>query len=219
MITNHARLIDRYRHLAQGYDQSGIDALSAWRAEAVKQLNLKRGDVVVDIGCGTGLNFALLQEAIGPEGKIIGVDLTDAMLDQARLRIAQQGWKNVDLVQCDAAHYPFPTQVNAILSTFALTFIPECEHVIEHGCQALAPGGRWVVLDMAWPALIPLWGRHLLFFLRLPSYGIDFEVVRHRPWQRVWRTMGQHLVSFTYQPFWMGFFYLATGQQPLLARF
>lgn len=170
---------------------------------------------MVDIGCGTGLNFALLQEAVGETGRIIGVDLTDAMLDQARVRIAQQGWKNVDLVQGDAAHYQFPTQVNAILSTFALTFIPECEQVIEHGCRALAPGGRWVVLDMAWSAKIPLWGRHLLFFLRLPRYGITGEVIKRRPWQTVWRTMRQHLVSFVYQPFWMGFFYLAIGQQPL----
>jgi ubiquinone/menaquinone biosynthesis C-methylase UbiE len=214
LFTHHTRLIDLYRKRAKGYDQSGIASLDAFRSEAVKLLNLKRGDVVVDIGCGTGLNFAWLQEAIGAEGRIIGVDLTDAMLDQARLRVAEQGWKNVDLVQGDAAHYQFPAQVDGILSTFALTFIPACERVIENGCRALAPGGRWVVLDMAWPAGWPLWWRHLLFFLRLPSYGITGDVVRRRPWQTVWKTMQQHLVNRVRKPFWMGFFYLAAGQQP-----
>jgi demethylmenaquinone methyltransferase/2-methoxy-6-polyprenyl-1,4-benzoquinol methylase len=52
------------------------------RKRAVRALNLQRGDTVVDIGCGTGLNFPLLQGAIGPEGTIVGVDLTDAMLSQ-----------------------------------------------------------------------------------------------------------------------------------------
>jgi ubiquinone/menaquinone biosynthesis C-methylase UbiE len=99
---NQAPLIDIYRQRAKGYDASGIRSLETWRKEAVKLLHLERGDLVVDIGCGTGLNFALLLEAIGPEGRIIGVDLTDAMLDQARQRVAEHGWKNVELVQSDA---------------------------------------------------------------------------------------------------------------------
>ncbi len=214
MPGNHAQIIDIYRQRAKGYDASGINSLQSWRKEAVQLLNLKRGDLVVDIGCGTGLNFALLEEAVGPEGKIIGVDLTDAMLDQARLRVAEHGWKNVELVQADAAQYKFPAQVDGILSTFALTFIPEGARVIQNGCQALAPERRWVALDMAWPAGWPLWWRHLLFFLRLSSYGITGDVVQRRPWQTVWRAMGQHLTDVTRKQFWMGFFYLAWGKRP-----
>lgn len=148
---NKEELIDIYRKRARGYDTSGISSFEAQRKKAVTLLELKRGDVVVDVGCGTGLNFAFLEEAIGPEGKIIGVDLTDAMLEQARKRIADQGWQNVELVQSDATQYEFPDQVAGIISSFALTFIPHCEQVILNGCQALAPGRKWVVLDMAWP--------------------------------------------------------------------
>jgi ubiquinone/menaquinone biosynthesis C-methylase UbiE len=210
----NARLIALYQRQAKGYDQSGIHGLDAWRREAVKRLDLKQGDLVVDIGCGTGLNFALLQEAIGETGKIIGVDLTDAMLEQARLRVAKAGWKNVELVQADATHYQFPTEVDGILSTFALTFVPDGARVIQNGCRALAPGARWVVLDMARPAALPLWFHHLLFFLRLSRYGITGEVVRRRPWQIVWSTMRQTLVEVERQSLWMGFFYLAWGKQP-----
>src|SRR5262245_49010110 len=160
---SRAHIIDRYRRRAKGYDASGIRALEPWRKEAVKLLHVGPGDHVVDIGCGTGLNFALLQEAIGPEGRIIGVDLTDAMLDQARQRVARHGWTNVELVQSDAAQYAFPSRVDGIISTFALTFIPQGARVIEHGCRALAPGRHWVVLDMAWPEGWPQWLRHLLF--------------------------------------------------------
>lgn len=210
--SNRAQIVDIYRQRVKRYDASGINSFASWREEAVKRLHVKRGDLVVDIGCGTGLNFAPLQEAIGPEGTIIGVDLTDAMLDQARQRIAQHGWKNVDLVQCDAAQYPFPTQVDGIISSFALTFIPDCARVIQNGCHALAPGHRWVVLDMAWPDGWPRWLRRLLFFLLW--YGITSEVAQRRPWQAIRRTMEQHLDDVARQPFWLGFFYLASGRRP-----
>ncbi len=201
MPEEYARLIALYQKQAKDYDQSGIHGLDAFRREAVERLHLKRGDLVVDIGCGTGLNFPWLQEAVGPQGRIIGVDLTDAMLEQARRRVAKEGWKNVELVQADAASYEFPAQVNGILSTFALTFIPQAKLVIQNGCRALAPGARWAVLDMAWPR-------------GLSRYGITGEVVRRRPWQTVWSTMQQSLVEVERQPFWMGFFYLAWGNQP-----
>jgi demethylmenaquinone methyltransferase/2-methoxy-6-polyprenyl-1,4-benzoquinol methylase len=209
---NQTQIIDIYRQRAKGYDASGISSLETWRKEAVKLLNLQRGDLVVDIGCGTGLNFALLQKAIGPQGKIIGIDLTDAMLDQARQRVAAHGWKNVELVQSDATQYEFPTQVDGIISTFTLTFVPDCERVIQNGCRALVPGRLWVVLDMAWPNGWPLWWRHLLFFL--PSYGITKDVIQRRPWQTIWRTMERHLIDGARKQFWMGFFYLASGKQP-----
>jgi demethylmenaquinone methyltransferase/2-methoxy-6-polyprenyl-1,4-benzoquinol methylase len=217
MPEHHERLIALYQKQAKDYDQGGIHGLEPWRKEAVERLELKRGGLVVDIGCGTGLNFALLQNAVGPEGRIIGVDLTDAMLEQARRRVASEGWQNVELVQADAASYEFPAQVDGILSTFALTFIPQAQLVIQNGCRALAPFGRWVVLDMAWPPAWPVWLHHLLFFLRLSRYGITGEVIRRRPWQTVWSAMHQSLVQVERKPFWMGFFYLAWGTVPRMA--
>lgn len=206
---NQERLIDIYRQRAKGYDTSGISGLEQWRREAVQLMNLKQGDVVVDIGCGTGLNFALLEEAVGPEGKIIGVDLTDAMLDQARLRVSQQGWQNVELVQSDATQFDFPNRVDGIISVFALSFIPDSARVIQNGSKALAPGGKWVVLDMALPDGLPLWLHRVLFFL--PSWGITSDVVQRRPWKTVWAVMEQSLVGLVRRKFWMGFFYLAFG--------
>jgi demethylmenaquinone methyltransferase/2-methoxy-6-polyprenyl-1,4-benzoquinol methylase len=55
---------------------------------------------------------------VGPRGKIIGVDMTDAMLAKARERISKQGWTNIELVQSDIAEYVFQRQVDGILSTF-----------------------------------------------------------------------------------------------------
>jgi ubiquinone/menaquinone biosynthesis C-methylase UbiE len=206
------QLIQIYRKQAKNYDASGIAGLDRWRKEAVRTLNLKRGDIVVDIGCGTGLNFPFLQEAVGPEGRIIGVDLTDAMLELAQERVSNYGWKNVVLVQSDAAQYIFPNQVNGIISVFALSFIPENTLVIEHGAKALTLGGKWLVLDMAWPEGWPLWLSRSLFFLS--SWGITSDLVQHRPWKRVLQAMQQHLVDVEVKRFGLGFFYIASGTKP-----
>jgi ubiquinone/menaquinone biosynthesis C-methylase UbiE len=126
--------------------------------------------------------------------------------------VAGSNWNNVELVRSDAAQYEFPAQPDGILSTFALTFVPDCARVIQNGARALKPGRRWVVLDMAWPSGWPLWLRHLLFIL--PSYGITADVIQRRPWQTIWGAMERHLVDVARQKFWMGFFYLASGSKP-----
>lgn len=164
-------LLGLYRRRARRYDFTAnlyyLIGYREWayRKMAVKALDLTRGDTVVEIGCGTGLNFPLLVEAVGPEGKVIGVDMTEEMLGQAGRRVEARGWSNVELVHEDAASFRFPPGVNGVISTFAITLIPEYDEVIRNRSLALAPQGRWVVLDLkapsGWlsaltPVLIPL---------------------------------------------------------------
>jgi ubiquinone/menaquinone biosynthesis C-methylase UbiE len=87
-----------------------------YRQRAIESLHLKAGDAVVDIACGTG-NFSLLQEKIGPNGRIVGVDFTEAMLTNARERVAENHWRNVELVRSDVAAYHFPEKVDGVIST------------------------------------------------------------------------------------------------------
>src|SRR4051794_17225209 len=151
------RVIEIYRRKAKHYDiTSRLSPVPGYperaqRRRAVQALRLRPGDSVVDVACGTGLNFPLIQKLIGPDGRILGVDLTDAMLARAQKRIATNGWSNVSLVQADAADFHFPTEVDAILSTYALTQVPDCAQVVAHGAAALAESGRWVVLDLRMP--------------------------------------------------------------------
>jgi len=183
--------------------------ISGWRRQAISALNLKPGDTVVDIGCGTGLNFPLLYQAVTSSGKIIAVDLSYAMLDQACQAIIANKWTNIQLVCADAAQFVFPPKVDAIVSAYALTLVPNCERVISNAYAALAPGGRLVILDMSWPKYCPLWWRHVLFFLR--SYGVTVDVLRRRPWEVVQKSMKELLQDFSQKQFWFGFFYLACG--------
>src|SRR6201985_3125570 len=150
-------LIQVYRKKARHYDlTSRLYPAPGYpqrpqRLRAVQALGLRPGDTVIDLACGTGLNFPLLQQAVGPGGRIGGVDLTDAMLARAQDRIKANGWSNVSLVQADAAGFDFPAGAGAILSTYALTQVPECAEVIAHGARALSAGGRWAVLDLKVP--------------------------------------------------------------------
>lgn len=160
----NVQLIALYQKQARNYDRSGVRGLDTWRREAVRQLHLKRGNLVVDSGCGTSLNFPWLQEAVGPQGNILGGDLTNAMLEEARRRVVQAGWRNVELLQADATSYVFPTRVDGVLSTFAFSFFPEWLPGISArsavGCvgHGLATHVALVVLLCAvLPARISLW--------------------------------------------------------------
>ena len=120
-------LIETYRKKAKHYDITSRlypapgYPQRAQRLQAVQALGLRAGDSVIDIACGTGLNFPLIEEAIGPHGRIVGVDLTDAMLAQAKDRIETNGWSNISLVLADAAEFDFPSEVDAVLCTYALS--------------------------------------------------------------------------------------------------
>ena len=64
------------------------------RRRAVEHLDLVTGQTVVDVACGTGLNFGAIEGRIGPEGSLVGVDLNAEMLERAEARIEESGWSN-----------------------------------------------------------------------------------------------------------------------------
>jgi demethylmenaquinone methyltransferase/2-methoxy-6-polyprenyl-1,4-benzoquinol methylase len=212
------RLIETYRKKAKHYDiVSRLYPVPGYpqraqRLRAVRALGLRPGDTVVDIACGTGLNFSLIEQAIGPEGRVVGVDLTDAMLAQAQHRMETNGWSNIRLVQADAAEFAFPTEVDAILSTYALSHVPECGDVIAHGAAALARAGRWVVLDLKVPDHAPRWLAQVGIALGRPFGSID-EWIARRPWEGVRAAMQDELADLSWSELFFGTAYIAAGRR------
>jgi ubiquinone/menaquinone biosynthesis C-methylase UbiE len=212
------RLIETYRKKAKRYDlTSRLYPVPGYphraqRLRAVQALGLRAGDSVIDIACGTGLNFPLIEELIGPGGRITGVDLTDAMLAQAQDRIAANGWSNISLVQADAAEFGFPARVDAILSTYALTQVPGCAEVIAHGAAALPGGGRWVVLDVKVPGSTPGWLAQLGTAVVRPFAAID-EWIMRRPWEAIRAAMQEELADLSWTELFFGTAFLAAGSR------
>lgn len=119
------------------------------RRAARLALGLQRGDRVLDLATGTGLNLPHLRELVGDEGRVTGVDLTPAMLDIARAQIERHGWKNVEVREADAANLPFPeASFDKVICAFALNIIPDYVRAIEEVKRVLLPGGRFVSLEM-----------------------------------------------------------------------
>ena len=110
--------LEKYRRLARRYD-----FLTGWekryRRRTVTRLGLQPGDMVLDVACGTGINFDQIQADIGPQGKLIGLDLSPDMLQQARHRVQRNGWKNVLLIEGAAQEADLPPGLDAVL--FSLT--------------------------------------------------------------------------------------------------
>jgi ubiquinone/menaquinone biosynthesis C-methylase UbiE len=203
-----------YQKRAENYDISanlyyliGIREF-AYRRKAVDALKLERGDTAVEIGCGTGLNFRLLRERVGPEGKIIGVDLTAEMLSAANKRIERHNWLNIELVQSDAAAYEFPDRTDGIISTFAITLIPEYDKIIKKGAAALSPGKRMVVLDFKMPDSWPMWLIKFFAIITRP-FGVTLDLADRHPWESIDQCLD--LVEFNTKYF--GGIYIAAGQK------
>ena len=140
----------RYDFSAQLYNLFGFREW-AYRKKAVKKLRLKEGDTVVEIGCGTGLNFSLIQKIIGENGKIIGVDITKEMLNEAEKRVKENNWKNVELINADAAEFVPSDSVEGIITSFAISLSPNLETVLQNYFDILKPGSNFVVLDLKLP--------------------------------------------------------------------
>ena len=211
-------LIETYRKKAKHYDiTSRLYPAPGYpqrtqRLRAVHALGLRPGDTVVDMACGTGLNFSLLEEVIGPGGRIVGVDLTDAMLARAQDRVKANGWSNVSLIQADAAGFDFPAGIDAILSTYAMTQVPECAEVIAHGAKALSAGGRWAVLDLKVPGNTPGWLAQLGTATVRPFASIDQWIMR-RPWETIRAAMQEELADPSWTELFFGTAFLAAGSR------
>ncbi len=115
-------------------------------------------------------------------------------------------------MQADAAEFDFPPEVDAILSTYALSQVPECADVIAHGAAALSAGGRWVVLDLKVPDYTPGWLAQLGTAMVRPFASIDDWIVR-RPWEAIRAAMQAELADLAWTELFFGSAFVAAGSR------
>jgi S-adenosylmethionine-diacylgycerolhomoserine-N-methlytransferase len=190
----------RYARLAPVYDRANLEGLLYARARrrAVELLQLRPGDRVLDVACGTGASFALIQQRIGPAGELVGIDLTPEMLARARARVSRHGWTNVRLLDRDICAPPddaLGAPFDAAICTLGLSVIPGWERAWEAMLALVRPGGRVAVMDAGRPEHRATVERPFAWLLaRL--FSADNA---RRPWRRLQRDVdGVSTETFTW---------------------
>jgi ubiquinone/menaquinone biosynthesis C-methylase UbiE len=117
-------------------------ASSPYRAGIIEHLGLTSRSRVLDVACGTGLNFDLLQGALGGRGAIVGIDNSRKTLALARKKSNRRRWSNVELLETDAHAYRPDGTFDAALCTFAIEIIPPWRETLDMMAHAVRPGGR-----------------------------------------------------------------------------
>lgn len=152
-----------------GYD---AEALATLPADAVANsfgcgnpvalAAVQPGDVVVDLGSGAGIDLLLAAQAAGPEGHVIGVDMTDAMIERARANIAEAGATNIEVRKGVIEQLPVDdASVDLVISNCVINLSPDKPAVFREIARVLRPGGRFSVSDIvvsdlpAWVGAIP----------------------------------------------------------------
>lgn len=178
---DRAAALAQYRRRASVYDLE-LALFEPIRREAVAWLELRPGETVFDVGCGTGLSLPLLHAAVGSRGRIIGIEQSPEMIELARQRVRAQRWRNVTLLNSpvEAAD---PAQVaDAALFHFTHDILRRPEaiaRIVAH----LRPGARVVASGLKWsgPPLNPV----NLGVLAAARHSVSTLEGLRRPWDHL----------------------------------
>ncbi len=124
-----------------------------YRNMALKRLNIARGEIVLEVGFGTGHCLKQMAEAVGEEGRVYGIDISSGMLAISKRRLERAGlWNRVELTCDDAMKMPYTdNQFDAVFTSFALELfdVPEIPQVLAEIRRVLRPNGRVGIISMA----------------------------------------------------------------------
>lgn len=201
--SERSRWVEIHQSWAELYDAS-----TAWswhlRSWAVERLRLQPGEVVVDVGCGTGLCFPLIEERIGRQGCLIGIEPCPEMMGRAASRVDAHRWGNVTLVREPAEEATLPGAGDAAL--FCATHdILRSPIALKNVLGQLRSGGRTVAIGGRWaPAWMPA--------LNCAAFALHWPWVRtFEGFERPWSHMEQLVVDLQVETLALGAGFIAWG--------
>ena len=114
------------------------------------------------------------------------------------------------VIHTDAAIFEFPENLDAIFSCFAITLIPEYRDVVRRGADALASGGRFVIMDLKVPENWPTWRIYLVVLMNKP-FGASLAYVGQR---QPWEAIDEYLTKVSFTKLHGGYVYISCGEKP-----
>ncbi|WNC17253.1 demethylmenaquinone methyltransferase [Brevibacillus brevis] len=136
----------------------------AWRNYTMKQMDIRPGQTALDVACGTADWTIALAQAVGTEGRVVGLDFSQNMLDVGAYKVTQKGVGHiVSLVNGDAMKLPYEDNTfdHATIG-FALRNVPDIQTVLSEMARVVKPGGKVVSLEVSKPPFLPY--RKLFYF-------------------------------------------------------
>jgi ubiquinone/menaquinone biosynthesis C-methylase UbiE len=198
-----AAALAQYARRAARYD-SELAVFEPLRAQALDLLALRRGQRVLDVGCGTGLSFAPLERALGERGAVVGIEQSPEMLALARERVERNGWHNVTLIDAPAEEARVHGRMDAALFHFTHDVLRE-PRAVDNVLRHLRPGARVVAVGLQWAQP---WAWPANFFVALAAlYSVSSLEGLARPWD----LLALHLRQFQLHTTLLGGIYLASG--------
>jgi len=173
--------IARYRARAAGYDASAQRTMPL-RRRTIDLLRLQPGDVVLDVGAGTGLSYAWLRDGVGPTGRVLAFEQSPEMFEQARRRVEREGWRNVWHVCVSAEGVALPQPADAVLFNYTHDIL-RAPQAVANIVRQLKPGARIAIAGMKF---FPWWTGplNLLPWLKNRPYNARPADLWH-PWDRI----------------------------------
>ncbi|MBP0724211.1 demethylmenaquinone methyltransferase [Bacillus sp. RG28] len=174
------RVHDVFEKIYNKYDKmNGIISFQrhiAWRKQTMKEMNVQKGMKALDVCCGTGDWTIALAEAVGSEGKVVGLDFSKNMLSVGEEKVNQLGLNHVTLIHGNAMELPFEdNEFDVITIGFGLRNVPDYIQVLKEMTRVVKPGGKVVCLETSQPTMIGFkQGYKLYFKFIMPIFGKMF---------------------------------------------
>lgn len=180
-----------------------------FRRRSVAALDPEAGDSVLELGCGPGNSFERLRSAVGPDGRVVGVDYSRGMVQRAAERVAAAGWDNVHVIRADATRPGIASgSFDAVYAAMSLSAMPDPAAAVEVAAASLRPGGRFAALDAR-----PFQRAPLSFVNPVTNPAFEW-LTDWRPEIDVPEAIGSAFEVSTVDSYHFGSIYVATGVGP-----
>jgi arsenite methyltransferase len=150
-----ARMLEYQDEWLEGIPESSIESF-AGTGNPFSLGELRPGERVVDIGCGAGIDSLIAAKKVGPEGRVIGVDMTPFMLEKARSAAEEANLKNVEFREGYAEELPITDGwADVVTSNGVLNLMPDKAAALEEMSRVIKPGGRLQIGDILVQKAVP----------------------------------------------------------------